>query len=53
MIYKAPPPHRKLKIGQPVPHYKPGLKAGAPEGLAVPAPYVTPVVFLLNDTNII
>ena len=28
-------------------------KPSAPEGLAVPASLVTPVVLLLNDTNII
>ena len=27
--------------------------SGAPEGLTVPAPNVTPVVLLLNDTHII
>ena len=32
---------------------KPGMNSGAPEGLAVPVPEVTPVVLLLNDTNII
>jgi hypothetical protein len=26
---------------------------GAPKGLAVPAPLVTPVVLLLNNTNIV
>jgi hypothetical protein len=29
------------------------LNSGAPDGLAVPVPYKTPVVILLNDTNII
>jgi hypothetical protein len=29
------------------------VKSGAPEGLVVHAPLVTPVVSLLNDTNII
>jgi hypothetical protein len=32
---------------------KPAVNSGAPEGLAIPAPLVTPVVLLLNDTNII
>jgi hypothetical protein len=32
---------------------KPGLNSEAPEGLAVPAPHVTPVVLFSNDTNII
>jgi len=32
---------------------KPGVNSCAPEGLAVPAPHATPVVLLLNDTNII
>ena len=30
-----------------------GVNSEAPEGLPVPAPHVTPVVLLLNDTNII
>jgi len=29
------------------------VNSGAPEGLTVPAPHVTPIVLLLNDTNII
>ena len=29
------------------------MNSGAPEGSAVPAPLVAPVVLLLNDTNII
>jgi len=32
---------------------KQGLNSGALEGLSVPAPHVTPVLLLLNDTNII
>jgi hypothetical protein len=32
--------HRKLKIKQYKPDYKPGLNSGAPERLAVPAPLV-------------
>jgi len=32
---------------------KMGVNPGAPERLAVPAPHVTPVMLLLNDTNII
>jgi hypothetical protein len=32
---------------------KTGVNSGAPEGLAVPAPHVPPVVLLLSDTNII
>jgi hypothetical protein len=32
---------------------KSGVNSCALKGLAVPAPHVTPVVFLLNDTNII
>ena len=32
---------------------KSGVNSGTQEGLAVPAPRVTPVVLLLNDTNII
>ena len=30
-----------------------GMNSGVPEGLAIPAPHVTSVVLLLNDTNII
>ncbi len=51
MIYKTV--HRKLKIEQHESHLKPRGNAGAPEGLAVPVPHVTPVVLLLNDTIII
>jgi len=29
------------------------MNSGAPDGLAVPAGLVTPVVLLLNDTNIV
>ena len=32
---------------------KPRLNSDTPEGLAVPAPPFSPVVLLLNDTNII
>jgi hypothetical protein len=45
--------HRKLKIEQHVPHNKPEMNAGAPAELAVPDPLMTPVVKLLNITNII
>jgi hypothetical protein len=50
-IYKTL--HIKLMIKQHEPYKKPGVNSDAPEGLAVPAPHVTPVVVLLNDTNII
>jgi hypothetical protein len=30
-----------------------GVNSGVQEGLAVPAPHLTPVVLLLSDTNII
>ena len=50
MIYKTL--QRKQKNEQYELHYKPGLNSGAPEGLAVPVPHVTPVVVLLNGTNI-
>ena len=43
-IYKALPTKLKIDHEQHEPHNKPG----APDGLAVPAPYVTPVVLLLN-----
>jgi hypothetical protein len=45
--------HRKLNIVQEESHYNPGEISGAPERLAVPAPRVTPVALVLNDTNII
>jgi hypothetical protein len=32
---------------------KTGVNSGGPEGLAGPAPYVTPVLLLLDDTSII
>ena len=44
---------RKLQIEQHEPHLKPGVNSGAPEGSAVHVPNATPVVLLLNDTNII
>ena len=43
-IYKTL--HRKLNIEQQIPT-KPGVNSDAPEGLAVPAPHVAPVVLLL------
>jgi hypothetical protein len=43
----------KLMIKQHERYKKPGVNSDAPEWLAVPAPHVTPVVLLLNDTNII
>ena len=39
-IYKTL--HRKLKIEQHEPHWKPGMNSGAPEGWAVPAQYGYP-----------
>jgi len=51
MIYKTL--HRKQTIEQHEPHWKSGMYSGAPEKLAVPAPHVTPVVLLLNNTNTI
>ena len=42
MVYKTP--HRK-------PSTKNGVKLGAPERLAAPAPLVTPVVLLLLQTQ--
>ena len=50
-IYKTL--HRKLKIEQQEANWKPRMSSGVPKGLAVPAPYVTPAMLLLNDTNII
>jgi hypothetical protein len=46
MIFKTP--YRKLKIQQHDPHLKPEVYACAPEGYAVMAPLVTPVVFTLT-----
>jgi hypothetical protein len=51
MIYKTL--HRKLKIEQHKPYQKPGVNSGVQDVLAVPAPHVTPVMLLLNDTSII
>jgi hypothetical protein len=42
------PKHRAIRTP-----LKPGVNSGAPEGIAVSAPLVTPVVLLLSDTNII
>jgi hypothetical protein len=50
MIYKTI--HRKLKIERHESHWRPGLNSGAPEGLAIHAPQLKPVVSLLNDTSI-
>ena len=46
MTYKTH--HRILKIGQHGPYNKPGMNT---EGLAVHAPIVVPVVFLLIKTR--
>ena len=51
MIYKTL--HRKLMIKQHDPYKKPVLNSRAMEGEAIPAPPLTPIVLLLNDTNII
>jgi hypothetical protein len=51
MIYKTL--HRKLIIKQHEPYKKPVLNSRAMEGEAIPAPPLTPIVLLLNDTNII
>ena len=45
--------YKILQIEQHEPHLKPGVNSGAPEGSAVHVPNATPVVLLLNDTNII
>ena len=45
--------YRILKIDQHEPSKNRRLNTGAPEGLAVPAPLVTTVVIMVNDTNII
>jgi hypothetical protein len=38
--------HRKLKTEQQKPNWKPWVNACAPEGLAVPAPLVTPLTYI-------
>ena len=43
----------KLKIEQHEHHQKPWMNSGAPELSSVHAPHVTPVLLLINDTNII
>jgi len=45
--------HRKLKIEQGEPHQELGMNTCALEGSAILAPCVTPVMLLLNGTNII
>ena len=51
MIYKHYTKKTKLPLP---PHKKPMVNSSAPEGLAVPALRVTPVMLLLlNDANII
>jgi hypothetical protein len=45
--------HRKLKIEQHEHHQKLCMNSGAPELSSVHAPHVTPVLLLINDTNII
>ena len=47
------PQRIKLKIEQHEPRQYPAVHSCASAGLAVPAPHVTPVVVLLNDTNMI
>ena len=47
------PQRKKIKIEEHEPRKQHGVHSWIPEGLAVPAPHVTPVVVLLNDTNII
>jgi hypothetical protein len=44
---------KKIKIEQHETRQKSGVNLDAPEGILVPAPHVTPVVLLLNKTNII
>ena len=50
MIYKTL--HRKLKNESHRHHWKLGVNLGAPEGSAVSAPLLTPVMFLLNETGL-
>ena len=49
MIYKTL--HRKPTTEQHEPNYKPGLNSGAPEGYAVPATHVEPIMLLLLQIN--
>jgi hypothetical protein len=49
MIYKTL--HRKPTTEQHEPNYKPGLNSGAPEGNAVPATHVEPIMLLLLQIN--
>ena len=44
---------KKLKVERHEAHYKQMMNSGAPEGLSVTDQLVTPVLLLLNDTNII
>jgi hypothetical protein len=44
MIYKTL--HRKPKIEQHIPHQEPMVNTGAPEEETVPAPHVTPIVYM-------
>ena len=44
---------QKTKKKQHGHHQKLWMNSGAPELLSVPAPHVTPVLLLINDTNII
>jgi hypothetical protein len=46
IIYKTL--HRKLKVEQSEPHYKPRMNSGATGRLAVPVSHVAPVMVLLN-----
>jgi hypothetical protein len=53
IIIRLPPQTKKPKDRAIRTQIKPGVNSGAAEELAVPVPHVTPVVLLLNDTNII
>ena len=44
IVYKTL--HRKPKIEQHIPHQEPMVNTGAPEEETVPAPYVTPTVYM-------
>jgi hypothetical protein len=45
--------YKKLKIEQHEPHYNPRVNRDALESLGVPAPLVTLVMLLSNDTTLV
>jgi hypothetical protein len=51
MVYKTL--NRKLKIVKREPYNKSRVSSGTQKWITVPAPHVTPVVLLFNDTHLI